>query len=68
LAATFGTAAGISPQRPAAVTPATRLNFRGLSVGDVVAVGEVALAVARPAGWTPVCGDPHKVRTDGHGT
>jgi hypothetical protein len=39
-----------------------------LSVGDVVAVGEVALAVARPAGWTPVCGDPHKVRTDGHGT
>jgi len=42
--------------------------FRGLSVGDVVAVGEVALAVARPAGWTPVCGDLHKVRTDGHGT
>ncbi len=39
-----------------------------LSAGDVVAVGEVALAVARPAGWTPVSGGLNEVRTDEHGT
>jgi hypothetical protein len=38
-----------------------------LSVGDVVAVGEVPLAVAR-AGWTPVRGGLDEVRTDEHGT
>ena len=35
-----------------------------LSVGDVVDVGEVPLAVARPAGWTPVRDGLNEVRTD----
>jgi hypothetical protein len=43
-------------------------ELRSLSAGDVVAVGEVALAVGRPAGWTPVCGGLNEVRTDEHGT
>jgi hypothetical protein len=43
-------------------------RLRSLSAGDVVAVGEVALAVARPAGWTPVRGGLDEVRTDEHGT
>jgi hypothetical protein len=38
-----------------------------LSKGDVVAVGEVALAVAR-AGWEPVYGGLAEVRVDEHGT
>ena len=38
-----------------------------LSVGDIVTVGEVALAVA-PAGWEPVCGRLAEVRVDEHGT
>jgi hypothetical protein len=38
-----------------------------LSVGDVVAVGEVGLAVGR-AGWTPLRGGLNEVRTDEHGT
>lgn len=38
-----------------------------LSVGDVVAVGEAALAVAR-AGWTPVRGGLNEVRAGEHGT
>jgi len=38
-----------------------------LSVGDVVAVGEVGLAVGR-LGWTLVCGGLNEVRTDEHGT
>ena len=42
---------------------------RSLSVGDVVAVGEVALAVGRPAGWDPVRGSRllprHPARTSG---
>jgi hypothetical protein len=38
-----------------------------LSKGDVVAVGEIALAVAR-VGWTVVRGGTNEVRTDGHGT
>jgi len=42
-------------------------ELRSLSKGDVVAVGEIALAVAR-AGWTVVRGGPNEVRTDGHGT
>ena len=41
-------------------------RLRSLSAGDVVAVGEVALAVARPAGWTPVSGGLNEVRTDEH--
>ncbi len=39
-----------------------------LSVGDVVAVGEVALAVGRPAGWQPVRGGLNEVRIDQHDT
>ena len=42
-------------------------ELRSLSKGDVVAVGEIALAVAS-AGWTVVRGGPNEVRTDGHGT
>ena len=38
-----------------------------LSVGDVVAVGEIPLAVGR-AGWTPVCGGLSEARTGEHGT
>src|ERR1039457_2364532 len=39
-----------------------------LSAGDVVTIGEAALAVARPAGWTPVRGGMNEVRADEHGT
>ena len=38
-----------------------------LSVGDLVAVGEVPLAVAR-LGWTLVSGGLNEARTDEHGT
>ena len=38
-----------------------------LSVGDIVAVGEVPLAVAK-VGWTPVSGGLNEVRTREHGT
>ena len=38
-----------------------------LSQGDVVVVGEVALAVAG-VGWTPVRGGLTEVRTSEHGT
>ena len=38
-----------------------------LSVGDIVAVGEVPLAVGR-AGWTLVRGGLNEVRADEHGT
>jgi hypothetical protein len=41
---------------------------RELSVGDIVCVGEVALAVARPAGWEPASGPLTEVRTREHGT
>ena len=39
-----------------------------LSVGDVMVIGEVALAVRRPAGWEPVSGSVNEVRTCEHGT
>ena len=39
-----------------------------LSAGDIVCVGEVALAVGRPAGWEPVPGPLAEVRTREHGT
>jgi hypothetical protein len=39
-----------------------------LSVGDVVVVGEVALAVGRPAGWEPVRSALNEARADEHGT
>jgi hypothetical protein len=42
-------------------------RLRSLSVGDIVAVGEVNLAVER-AGWTPVTGPLAEVRTSEHGT
>jgi hypothetical protein len=57
----------------AALAAALRLRntaglSRELSVGDVVAIGEVALAVGRPAGWDSVRGGMAEVRTDEHGT
>jgi hypothetical protein len=42
--------------------------LRSLSVGDVVAAGDVLLAVGRPAGWVPVSGPLTEVRTREHGT
>ena len=42
-------------------------RLRSLSVGDVVAVGEVPLAVGR-VGWTLVRGGLAEVRIDEHGT
>ena len=39
-----------------------------LSVGDVVAAGDVLLAVGRPAGWVLVSGGLTEVRTSEHGT
>jgi hypothetical protein len=39
-----------------------------LSVGDIVCVGEVALAVGRAAGWEPASGPLAEVRTREHGT
>jgi hypothetical protein len=41
-------------------------ELRSVSKGDVVAVGEVALAVAS-VGWIPVRGSLHEVRTDEYG-
>jgi len=38
-----------------------------LSVGDIVAVGEAALAVGR-AGWTALPGGLNEVRVSEHGT
>jgi hypothetical protein len=43
-------------------------RLRPLAAGDVVAAGDVLLAVARPAGWTLVTGPPTEVRTSEHGT
>jgi len=40
---------------------------RELSAGDLVAAGDVLLAVA-PAGWEPVSEPLTEVRTDEHGT
>jgi hypothetical protein len=42
-------------------------ELRSLSKGDVVAAGEIPLAVAS-AGWTPVRGVLNEVRTSEHGT
>jgi len=42
-------------------------QLRSLSVGDVVVVGEVPLAVAK-AGWIPVAGGLNEVRASQHGT
>jgi hypothetical protein len=43
-------------------------KLRSVSAGDVVAAGEVLLAVGRPAGWEPVAGPLAEVRTRQHGT
>jgi hypothetical protein len=43
-------------------------RLRSLSVGDLVAVGDILLAVGRPAGWEPVTGPLTEVRTREHGT
>ena len=43
-------------------------RLRSLSVGDVVAVGDVAAGGRRPAGWEPVTGPLTEVRTREHGT
>jgi len=43
-------------------------RLRSLSVGDVVAVGDVLLAVGRPVGWEPATGPLTEVRTREHGT
>jgi hypothetical protein len=53
---------------PRACGPRNTAELSGeLSVGDVVAVGEVPLAVGR-IGWTLVRGGLNEVRTDEHGT
>ena len=39
-----------------------------LSIGDVVVISEIAVAVGRPAGWEPVTGPLTEDRTDEHGT
>ena len=43
-------------------------RLRPLAAGDVVAVGDVLLAVGRPAGWEPVTGPLTEVRNREHGT
>ncbi len=43
-------------------------RLRPLAAGDVVAAGDVLLAVARPVGWEPVTGPLTEVRTREHGT
>ncbi|MDQ2816514.1 MAG: hypothetical protein M3Z75_32935, partial [Actinomycetota bacterium] len=42
-------------------------RLRSLSVGDLVGVGDIVLAVS-PAGWDPVTGPLTEVRTRQHGT
>ena len=43
-------------------------RLRSLSAGDVVTIGEAALAVGRPAGWEPVRGGLAEVRVHERGT
>ena len=43
-------------------------RLRSLVAGDVVAAGDVLLAVARPAGWEPVISPLTEVRTREYGT
>jgi hypothetical protein len=43
-------------------------RLRSLSAGDLVAVGDMLLAVGRPAGWEQVSGPLSEVRTREHGT
>jgi len=55
-----------SPVRRGLVRNTAELSGE-LSVGDLVAVGEVPLAVAK-VGWTPVSGGLTEVRIREHGT
>ena len=55
-----------SPARRGLVRNTAELSGE-LSVGDVVVIGEVALAAGR-AGWEPVSGSLNEVRTCEHGT
>jgi len=62
-----------SPRRAQESVTARRLRNTAelsgeLSAGDVVCVGGVALAVARPTGWEPASGPLTEVRTREHGT
>ena len=43
-------------------------RLRSLSVGDIVAAGDVAAGGRSPAGWEPVSGPLTEVRTREHGT
>jgi len=63
LAARFSRPDGAAPRRDRN----TAEPSGELSVGDVVAEGEVPLAVAK-AGWTPAAGSLNEVRTSQHGT
>ena len=67
---TSGKQGAVTGTGPTAQHPArnTAEPSRELSVGDVVAIGEVTLAVGRPAGWTAVGGDLNESRADQHGT
>jgi hypothetical protein len=71
VSAVQGQAAGCLDIRPSRSPGGRFCNTAGLSgelsVGDVVAVGEVPLAVAR-LGWTLVRGGLNEARTDEHGT
>jgi hypothetical protein len=42
--------------------------LRSLAIGDVVVIGEAALAAGRPIGWTPASAGLNESRADQHGT
>jgi hypothetical protein len=67
-----GQAAGCPDIRPSRSRGGRFGNTAGLSgelsAGDVVAVGDMLLAVGRPAGWEPVSEPLTEVRTREHGT
>ena len=56
-----------SPVRRGLVRNTAELSGE-LSKGDVVVIGEVALAVASGGDWTPLSGGLTEVRTSEHGT
>jgi hypothetical protein len=59
------------PRRTAAgvTSPGNTAEPSGeLDIGDVVVIGEAALAAGRPIGWTPVSGGLNESRADQHGT
>ena len=71
MSAVQGQAAGSLDIRPSRSPGGRFRNTAGLSgelsKGDIVVIGEVALAVAS-VGWTPVSGGLTEVRTSQHGT